>query len=74
MTPDQYYEVEKFAKGLRECLESKLSQLEPEATICRSVLDYAISVLDVHLRMAEVEVDREIEKMAEVHGEHSRVN
>ncbi len=65
MQPSEFYQVEKFAKGFKGCLESRLNNLDGDATIVREVLETVIGILDLHLKIAELETEQEIKKMAD---------
>ena len=56
LSPDQYQAIKEFAKELTECfLNYKRTHDEEFSNI---VLNYAINIIDIHLKLAELEVAR----------------
>jgi len=52
LTPEQFRAVQEFADGLKGCyVQAKTKASNPE-------LDYAISIIDVHLAIKKLDVER----------------
>ncbi len=55
LTPQEFTAIKEFADGLRGCFESKKKTKEEFTEI---FMNYAIQVIDIHLSLSEIKVDR----------------
>ena len=68
MTQDEYFAVEKFAKGVIGCLQSRLRGIDADAAIVKSTLETVIDIIDLHLNIARVEAKKDEKKFVEAMG------
>ena len=66
MTPEQFTAVEKFAKGLKEVLESRMKTAQG----MNHMYACAVDVIEMHLSLAAVEMDKALDAMADEHYKH----
>lgn len=64
---EQILAVEAFAKGLKDCYESRLKDTKPGFTegVEKLLLDYCLKVLTIHLELARIKFERFANNMAE---------
>ena len=61
LTCAQYIAIQGFAQGLKECFRAKRQQATKDDVVDRTVvilMDYAISIIDIHLELASIAFDR----------------
>jgi hypothetical protein len=68
MHPQEYQAIKQFKEGLEECLLNTRKTYENDNIVDKATcngLNYAIKLLDLHLRLKELDVDRTLIKMNE---------
>jgi len=65
MLPIEYQAIESFAKGLKQCFEAKLKDADDNTIkeVVNEVFSYVNSIIDLHLQMKELDVEKTLEDM-----------
>jgi hypothetical protein len=73
MHPQEFEAIKKYSEGLRGCLEATLKTYKHDNPIDNAIsagLNHAISLINFHLSLAELMVDKTMGEMASNYGEN----
>lgn len=71
MNPSEYCAIEKFATDLKRVLQSRMDKKDDTFSIIKSgVYACCVDIIDIHLDLARLDFEADINKMESEHYKH----